>query len=715
MLPTNGTASLTEEILIVSDASTDRREDEQIANRRLKGKGKAITPDISGNTPASAAASPALTADWTKYGPPESLRYIGKAKSDVVIRIIQESIENVKARVLEEAKAAKQNEEAACKQECEEAERLESGLSSLDEGSAQTDQPDQLAIPKQDGMRIAEMKGIPTELSRRPRKRILGCLFRKINVASECGESSAVGAALHKLPRPSTQVGPTTNIAGKRFIFDLVKKAVGEDTKTSSAAPNRKTAIGCISCFEDFEPEHIVKAPCHEYCKPCFRRLISFACRNEQHWPPRCCLNEIPYKTIILNTDEEQKAEYRTRAMEWNLPLVDRIYCSEPDCNLFIQPVYVIHAQGIARCTEGHYTCVICRNAQHYGDKCPQDRDMIRTNQLAEEEGWKRCYGCHAYVEHLDACQHMTCRCGAEFCYVCGARWRTCECSMTQLETVKRQAEVRRQERLIREAREENEAQEAVRLVEEFENEEALKAKLLLREQALIAEELRQKELEEHNRRESERRRAIMLKFEELRGLFSRLHEMQQAMVRENQAWRGQRAKHKYDEARRRMHDNHELERMFHRAKAEANIIKCEGRLESDLVARAAEEHRIEEQYTAKLHAFWDKKKGGDEKIQEAINHLKWKMDKGFVAWQKWARNELDTYRHHLFEEQAIREELMIYKESRFETRMYEQGIALAARYAAELRWVQEIFEERARLLHELEIKEIGGSEDIDS
>lgn len=65
---------------------------------------------------------------------------------------------------------------------------------------------------------------------------------------------------------------------------------------------------------------------------------------------------------------------------------------------------------------------------------------------MAEENGWRRCNECRSMVELSYGCHHMThvchcqscsrrvltlsrrCRCGHEFCYLCGNRWRTCQC-----------------------------------------------------------------------------------------------------------------------------------------------------------------------------------------------------------------------------------------------------------------------------------------------
>ncbi|RYP64839.1 hypothetical protein DL769_006514 [Monosporascus sp. CRB-8-3] len=42
---------------------------------------------------------------------------------------------------------------------------------------------------------------------------------------------------------------------------------------------------------------------------------------------------------------------------------------------------------------------------------------------MGERSGWRRCYKCRTLVELTQGCTHMTCRCKAQFCYICGARW----------------------------------------------------------------------------------------------------------------------------------------------------------------------------------------------------------------------------------------------------------------------------------------------------
>ena len=137
--------------------------------------------------------------------------------------------------------------------------------------------------------------------------------------------------------------------------------------------------------------------------------------------------------------------------------------------------------------------CPICHAAAHHRDTdCPQDQAVLQIRQTAQELLWAECYSCHMYVEHNKGCRHMRCRCHAEFCYVYGARWKTCLCTerdMTERITNMRIAQASRDDRQRTQERqfavqqaeiddaiaqiEAIEAREAVAEVERFERAEA--------------------------------------------------------------------------------------------------------------------------------------------------------------------------------------------------------------------------------------------------
>jgi tRNA U34 5-methylaminomethyl-2-thiouridine-forming methyltransferase MnmC len=68
-------------------------------------------------------------------------------------------------------------------------------------------------------------------------------LYRKLNGGPERGESSAAGAARHRLLLSSSQVELITTSARKRFVIDLIKKATGEETRASPASSIRELEV----------------------------------------------------------------------------------------------------------------------------------------------------------------------------------------------------------------------------------------------------------------------------------------------------------------------------------------------------------------------------------------------------------------------------------------------------------------------------------------
>ena len=88
-------------------------------------------------------------------------------------------------------------------------------------------------------------------------------------------------------------------------------------------------------------------------------------------------------------------------------------------------------------CAEDY--CLDCRIEYHVDKACIEFKAERVNNQdeselidkLKNEFKLKQCIKCKFWVEKNEGCNHMTCRCKNEFCWLCGALWapkRECAC-----------------------------------------------------------------------------------------------------------------------------------------------------------------------------------------------------------------------------------------------------------------------------------------------
>lgn len=471
----------------------------------------------------------------------------------------------------------------------------------------------------------------------------------------------------------------------------------------------------CVSCLDDVPVKDTVKVPCHSYCRDCFVRLVSAAVQNEQQWPPKCCLNQIPFKTVLKNIPEDLKKTFHERSSEWEIPVSERVYCYAPDCGAWIKPGKISLARRQARCECNHITCTICRGQAHGNNDCPQDQDLTLTNLLAEEEGWKHCYSCHALVEHKEACQHMTCRCGAQFCYVCGLRWRTCGCTMEQLHAIKEAAEARRGQRLVNERADAEELREILAQIEEFERQEAWKLEIERLEQERLELERWQAEVEERLRMEQIRRQEVEIKYQQLREMLDELHELQQVMADSKQDESARDLAAEANLVKKQLEERQQAERENLDSLVLAKLGAREDKYAKEYAARAVLEYQLEEDYLAQLRNFWGHQvvDGGGERVEASMLPLRQRMDLAHRTWQRWRDDQLHYYRTKLEDERTVKEELMYSSRKRTEALYVDKETELAKRMVAEKKWIQNVILERERLLIGMELQET--EEDADS
>ena len=179
-------------------------------------------------------------------------------------------------------------------------------------------------------------------------------------------------------------------------------------------------------------------------CNACLRRIFTLSATDPQHMPPKCCTQDhIPLKHVEKLFDTKFKMKWNQKYQEYTTK--NRIYCPARGCGEWIKPANIhLDTSGGAnggrkygkcgRCRTK--VCGTCNGKWHARRECPKDEATQRFAEIAKKEGWQRCFNCSATVELKEGCNHMTCRCRAEFCMVCGLKWKTCDCPWFNYEAV---------------------------------------------------------------------------------------------------------------------------------------------------------------------------------------------------------------------------------------------------------------------------------------
>ncbi|KAJ3502013.1 hypothetical protein NM208_g16816 [Fusarium decemcellulare] len=249
---------------------------------------------------------------------------------------------------------------------------------------------------------------------------------------------------------------------------DLDEEHLGhaESSRWASSRKQPETKE-CMVCADRFPSLALFRSPySHEYYRECLLSLVRSSLLDESLFPPQCCGQHIPI-TPARWFPPGLVGEFRAKKIEFDTP--NRTYCNEPSCSTFVPPTFITGDAALCpKCTRK--TCIHCKGQYHTGI-CPSDSASQQVLQLATENGWQSCYHCHRIVELDIGCNHMTCLCKAEFCYVCGKRWKTCACAQWDEDRLVRRANaiVDRAGRIDERARRIRVEQERHNLMENYE------------------------------------------------------------------------------------------------------------------------------------------------------------------------------------------------------------------------------------------------------
>ena len=198
--------------------------------------------------------------------------------------------------------------------------------------------------------------------------------------------------------------------------------------------------VECLACMSDVPTSKTALLPCdHRMCNDCLTRLFNLSLTDPQHMPPKCCTTRpIPLKHVDKLFDHKFKRKWNAKSLEFSTK--NRIYCPSKRCGTWIKPTEMKNdpsGRKYGKCSRCRLkVCCACNGKWHTSKKCPDDAETKEFVKFAREHGWQRCYNCAATVELKEGCNHMTCRCKAEFCMICAAKWKTCDCPWFNYQTV---------------------------------------------------------------------------------------------------------------------------------------------------------------------------------------------------------------------------------------------------------------------------------------
>ncbi|KAF2916217.1 hypothetical protein DAI22_09g101300 [Oryza sativa Japonica Group] len=257
---------------------------------------------------------------------------------------------------------------------------------------------------------------------------------------------------LPKCPLASCQSSPdiisvsneeTGGGKGKELATYVVLEEHGECSRgaAATASSSASSEFYCTICMETVDAiERFAIPGCtHAFCASCVRQYIAAkveenvlsigcpdpGCKDSGGGAlhPEACRDVIPPQLF----------------QRWGDALCDsalsslKFYCPFSDCSALLvdDPGDGEEAITDAECPHcSRMFCAQCKVPWHGGSTCAEfqklgkderGRDDLLLRKVAKDSKWQRCPKCKMYVERVEGCVFIICRCGHCFCYLCAS------------------------------------------------------------------------------------------------------------------------------------------------------------------------------------------------------------------------------------------------------------------------------------------------------
>ena len=188
----------------------------------------------------------------------------------------------------------------------------------------------------------------------------------------------------------------------------------------------------CPLCFE--EPTQPFPLACqHIYCTGCLKHMLISATDGKS--VPICCIGDegrcktpVPLPVIERFISPARLTQMFENSFRVYLQLHPNEFrfCPTPDCT----QIYRVSKEdsAVIQCPACLIeTCSHCHKSPHPGLTC-EENTLIgsKSGQQLLLERWakghsnvKKCPDCGVFIEKIDGCNHIHCRCGSHVCWIC--------------------------------------------------------------------------------------------------------------------------------------------------------------------------------------------------------------------------------------------------------------------------------------------------------
>eukprot|EP00455_Lapot_gusevi_P048641 TRINITY_DN6758_c0_g1_i1.p1 TRINITY_DN6758_c0_g1~~TRINITY_DN6758_c0_g1_i1.p1 ORF type:complete len:550 (-),score=-20.03 TRINITY_DN6758_c0_g1_i1:24-1673(-) len=183
----------------------------------------------------------------------------------------------------------------------------------------------------------------------------------------------------------------------------------------------------CVICMDEFHPLDMVTLPCsHKFCFFCCRGYFHTQIRDGKvkelvKCPDLTCRVAIKPEAIQPLVSEPMWLKYLQFARNHEVrinPLAR--FCPRPGCDNIL---YGRKQEKRLACEKCNYVmCFECNNEYHGNTDCNRHLDRL-VDEWAVGKDVQPCPQCRTPIEKTEGCNHMSCSCGYQFCWLCRGRY----------------------------------------------------------------------------------------------------------------------------------------------------------------------------------------------------------------------------------------------------------------------------------------------------